>query len=355
MRITDIEFVYGINLDRRKDRWMELEERWAKTEMPQPLLRFSACDGQQFTPPKSWDVGRAAWGCYLSHVSLLTHIVRLEIEHALILEDDAYFVDDFKDKLRLVLNDLPPIYDQLYIGYQLLHTDRLPPYKLTDHLGRGQNMNRNHATLYSRRGAARLLAHILDLSERKKKEHIDHWLGRAIHEAVDKQGEHLYDCYIALPQLVYQGAGTSDICGKETPMNKWLYNGPYKTEQPKLYYVTSYETGYGDMGRNDDLGYESKKVDLPDHAYLSTLSLHAPSTAHITTVERLKVCGYMNPSGGPGEAVDVVVDGVSIGQIQAPGSMTKQVRLEPGDHLLEFKIADEYKGMSHTVWVFSRV
>ena len=71
--------------------------------------------------------------------------------------------------------------------------------------------------------------------------------------------------------------------------------------------------------------------------------------------EGLYCCGYMNPSGGPGEPVDAIVDGQSIGQIKGPGSMTEPIKLAPGEHTLEFVIAEEYKGMAHSVWVFSRV
>lgn len=353
MKIKDIQAVYVINLARRDDRWEQLQSAWKRTLMPQELIRFRACDGRDFIPPKSWDVGNAAFGCYLSHVGVLTEIVKFGLDNVLVLEDDAYFVDGFRDKLALVLADLPPIYDALYLGWQALHTDRVPPSKITEHLGRAGNNNRTHGTMYSNRGAKRLLQHFHDLSERKKKDHIDHWAGR-LHEALDKAGEHVFDIYNALPQLIYQGAGNSDICGKATPLNTWLYNGPYKTEQPKVFYVTSFSTGYGDIGKNGALGYESKKVDLPNHAYLSTLSLHAPSKAAVTLSERLFVVGYMNPSGGPGEAVDVIVDGVVIGQIKAPGTMTKQIKLEPGEHTLEFSIPDKHKGLAHSVWVFNR-
>lgn len=354
MKIDDIQAVYVINLARRDDRWQTIQDNWRKTGVPIPLTRFIACDGRDFLPPKSWDVGNGAFGCYLSHVSILTDIVRLGLDNVLVLEDDAYFVDDFKNKLALVLNDLPPVYDALFLGWQALFADRVPPTRITDVLGRAGNNNRTHGTMYSNRGAKRLLQHFHDLGERHKKDHIDHWAGR-LHEALDDNGEHVFDIYNSLPQLIYQAPGQSDICGKATPMNKWLYNGKYKTEQPKLFYITSYNVGYGTIGRNGDMGYERRKVELPDHAYISTLSLHAPSKASVVLSEPLFVAGYMNPSGGSGEAVETIVDGVSIGQIKEPGTMTKQVKLEPGEHTLEFKIDDKHRGLAHSVWVFSRV
>ena len=88
MKIKDIEAVYVINLARREDRWEQLQSAWKRTGMPQELIRFRACDGRDFIPPLSWDVGNAAFGCYLSHVGVLTEIVkfgallsRIEQEH----------------------------------------------------------------------------------------------------------------------------------------------------------------------------------------------------------------------------------------------------------------------------------
>lgn len=355
MEIKDIDRVYVVNLDRRSDRYTAIQAAWAATGVDLPLTRWTACDGDIFDPPRSWDVGRGAFGCYLSHVSILVEQVRMGLENVLVLEDDATFAPDFAEKLKAVLNDLPTLYDQLYLGYQLLHTDRLKPSRITENLGRASNCNRNHAILYSRRGAVRLLAHLLDLSERQKKEHIDHWLGRAIHEATGNDGQHLYDIYISIPPIVYQGGGKSDINGKNNPEHKWLYSGDYIIEPPELADVVEYKSGYGTIGKGNSMGFDGLTVTLPPGCPQSTISLHAPSTATIRTREPLLVMGYMNKSGGPGEPVEVFVDGRAIGSIQKKKSQTPAVRIAPGEHRLEFRIDDKYKGLAHSVWVFGRV
>lgn len=354
MRIDQIERIYVINLARREDRWETIQDEWRKTKVDIPLTRFIACDGREFIPPKSWDVGGGAYGCYLSHLLCLTDIVRLGLDNVLVFEDDACFIEGFREKLEKVLSDLPPIYDALYLGWQALHVDRVPPARITENLGRAGNNNRTHATMYSNQGAKRLLSHFQDLGERHKKDHIDHWAGR-LHEQLDRYGEHVYDIYNAIPQLVYQSAGSSDICGKETPLHTWAYRGPWKEEKPKVVTVRQYKTGYGEMGKNGQLGYEKKTVTLEDGAYLTTLSLHAPSAVSIVLSEPLFVAGFMNGTGGSGEPVTVIIDGTEVGQIQEPKSMTTPIKLGAGEHKLEFKVDEKHKGMAHTVWVFSRV
>lgn len=353
MRIEDISRVYVINLAKRADRWDAVRAAWEATGVELPLTRFVACDGEDYDPPKSWDVGRGAWGCYLSHISILVEAVRLGFRHTLILEDDAVFDDGFREKLSAVLGDLPTLYDQCYLGYQLLHTNTTPPSRITEHLGRGQNMNRNHATLYSRRGVQRILAHLTDLGEREKKEHIDHWLGRQIHEKKNKAGQNEYDCYIAIPSIVFQGAGKSNINGKHNPEHRWLYAGVWKTEPKPLVDILAFSTGYGTIGRGDYLGYDGLKPDRPTTGKTASLSLHAPSTVRIENRSAVRVCGYMNSSGGSGCDCLAVVDGQEIGRVKQKSQTTGQITLPPGEHVLEWRLTGKNNALAHTVWSVS--
>lgn len=352
MKIDEISAVYVINLPRRKDRRETIANAWERTGVPLPLRFFSGCDGRDFEPPKSWDVGKGAFGCYLSHTSILIEAVRTGLENVLILEDDACFADDFADRLGAVLADLPRDYDQLYLGWQALHSDRVPPTRITEHLGRAGNCNRSHAILYSRKGAVKILKRLLDLSERKPKHHIDHWLGE-LHEELDDNGLHRYNCYISIPALVYQAAGKSDICGKETPLNKWIYTGTYKEERPPRFSVTSYKTAFGDIGRRGSLGYENRKAEFTADDKTETVSLHAPSVLWIENTIPLTVGAAMNKSGGSRDPVRAAVDGQPLGYVQAPDDRTREVVIEPGKHCLEFLIDKVNNAFAHTFWILS--
>ena len=349
MRIDDISAVYVINLARREDRWVTIQAEWSKTGVDKPLNRFIACDGNAFTPPKSWDVGRGAYGCYLSHISIMVEAVRNSEDNFLILEDDAVFADDFGGKLELCLADLPNDYDQLYLGWQALHTGRVPPTKITEHLGRAGNNNRNHGILYSLRGATRILPRLTELADKKRKHHIDHWMGE-LHEELLDNGEHAFNVFNCLPQIVFQGPSQSDICGKLKPLNKWLYHGPYLQETKQIVEIISYHTVYGTLGRNGLLGYEGRKTDVKPNDKTSVLSLHAPSELIISTDTPISVVGRMNTTGRALQPVRVIVDNEVIGTVQAPGDKTAKHRIATGEHTLKFEIPKGLNSFSHTYW-----
>ena len=353
MKIEDISRVYVINLARREDRWTAVQDAWKAAGVELPLTRFVACDGNDFSPPKSWDVGRGAYGCYLSHLSILTEAVRTGVENFLIFEDDACFAENFGEKLGMVLKDLPADYDQLYLGWQALHADRVPPVKITDVLGRCGNCNRNHATLWSRRGAVRVLQRLQDLGERQKKHHIDHWLGE-LHEQLDDYGNHAYHCYLSIPQLVFQSAGKSDICGKQTQLNSWAYTGSYAREYPPLAEVRSFKAAFGRLGRRGYLGYEGRKADIKEDERTTILSAHAPSALAVAITEPVTVAGCVNSTGNASEPVRVHVDGVEIGTIQQPRDQTPKTELDPGNHWLEFFIDKDQNAFAHTYWIIEK-
>lgn len=364
MKISDIDMAYVISLARRNDRREKFWAAWQGEGDPAPLagipaMLFLACDGKEFDPPKSWDVGRGAWGCYLSHISVLTDAVRAGetriegLNHFLVFEDDAVPCEGFREKLAAVLADLPDDFDQLYLGWQALHTERVPPVKITDRFGRAGNCNRTHAVLWSRTGARKFLARLSDLSERKPKHHIDHWLGE-LHEELDEYGNHTYNSYIAIPQLVFQSAGKSDICGKQTQLNSWAYTGTYAREYPPLAEVRSFKAAFGRLGRRGCLGYEGRKTDLKDDERTTILSAHAPSALAVAITVPVTVAGCMNSTGSAREPVRVHVDGVEIGTIQHPRDQTPKTELDPGNHWLEFFIDKDQNAFAHTYWIIEK-
>jgi glycosyl transferase family 25 len=91
---------YIINLDRAKDRWGEVSDKFSSTEMN--VIRIPAIDGRELTPPypnfAPWRYffyyGRIVTpnviGCYLSHIKTLQIFLETDAKHAMICEDDVY-------------------------------------------------------------------------------------------------------------------------------------------------------------------------------------------------------------------------------------------------------------------------
>ena len=56
-------------------------------------------------------------GCYLSHVKMWTTIRNNKLRDTVILEDDFSISIDFKEKISLILSELPDTYDICYLFY----------------------------------------------------------------------------------------------------------------------------------------------------------------------------------------------------------------------------------------------
>lgn len=108
MRVNDyFDAVYVINLDRRTDRMERLDPQLKKLGIK--YTRFSAVDG------KAEGIDPANAG-RMSHQKLIS---QLNKQKALILEDDALFVDNFQERFDEVMPDLPQDWDVLYLGVLL--------------------------------------------------------------------------------------------------------------------------------------------------------------------------------------------------------------------------------------------
>lgn len=108
MNVNDyFDAVYVINLDRRTDRMERLDAQLKQLGIE--YERFSAIDGKaQGIDPAN--AGR------MSHQKL---IAQLNKTKALILEDDALFVDNFQERFDRVMSSLPKDWDVFYLGVLL--------------------------------------------------------------------------------------------------------------------------------------------------------------------------------------------------------------------------------------------
>lgn len=204
MRVEDIQAVFCINLTRRKDRWDAFTARLAAADWPlQSPMRFRATDGKMLGSPSGWQSGDGAWGCMCSHRRLLDELIHGGFENALILEDDAEFCPNFPNALRTSVSALPEPWDALLLGGQHMST----PVPAVGGLVKVRNSQRTHAMLVHKRYMPELLQRASAYQA-----HIDHCWG-PLH------GQRTV--YAPDPFLIWQGANTSDIDGREHGRRGW--------------------------------------------------------------------------------------------------------------------------------------
>ena len=128
-----------INLDRRVDRKLNIQEQVHQINWNGDIEKISAIDGRKLIiddiahligtraseeansnviirfAPGSY-MTKGAVGCALSHREAWINILNGSHDKVLILEDDIRFDDQFNEKLNYYLQDTPD-YDLLYIGY----------------------------------------------------------------------------------------------------------------------------------------------------------------------------------------------------------------------------------------------
>lgn len=99
---------YVINLKRRNDRLKEIN-------LPFDYEVFEATDGKiDFAdyPVKQ----QGFMGCWDSHRRLFTQVKNDNLDMVLVLEDDIEVCENFNDKLKTVMEELPEDWDLLYLG-----------------------------------------------------------------------------------------------------------------------------------------------------------------------------------------------------------------------------------------------
>lgn len=240
----NVEQVLVINLDRRPDRLESFLEMWEERG-PASLKprKVSASDGQDpavFGQKPSWmKMGRGGWGCYLSQRACLREASESG-KTTLILEDDAFLVPEFAERLSVVTNVLPETVGWAYIGGQHIKTGQRLPIPLVESLNfrwlKPYNVNRMHAYIVTPE-AARWTLDTLDAEivrtedselgdvsttwQRVPKNHIDHRMGW-IQQAAYKNPSAVPFGFAALdPWIVHQAESFSDIRRADLSHREW--------------------------------------------------------------------------------------------------------------------------------------
>lgn len=132
-------YILCINLDRHKERQLRIISTLSNLRISPDSYEFiNACDcedlknnfpnlPQDFHLYKGWKIESENnyWnremklgeiGCSISHFKAWKRVVQLD-KTTLVLEDDAYFIDDFKQRLELITKEMSMNkFDLLYLG-----------------------------------------------------------------------------------------------------------------------------------------------------------------------------------------------------------------------------------------------
>lgn len=196
--------VYVMSLSIRSDRLQSVLNTLPRSICDVKI--WPAVHGDSTGHPSFWTSGAGAWGCYRTHVNILEDAMQRQCNSYLVLEDDAFFAEDFDQILHQFMKSLPDDWDQIYLGGQLLHEIENPPVRVNENVYMPHNVNRTHAFGVHRRGFAKIYDHLFDLPF-VPGEHIDHHLGR-LHEAKR------FKVYVPRKWIVGQNAGSSNVSGK---------------------------------------------------------------------------------------------------------------------------------------------
>ena len=121
-----------ISLYRRRDRREELIKNIANCGWRFPYPKFYyANDAQQegFQVPVGWQEKRGAYGCLLSHKTIMDYYIRTgpyDGKPLLVLEDDALFPDNIMEKLSDFIEAVPTDWDCLMFGGDHLQNPTIP-------------------------------------------------------------------------------------------------------------------------------------------------------------------------------------------------------------------------------------
>jgi len=185
--------VVVINLAKRSERlarFTRIFEAWPF----KPPQRFEAVDGLQLKLPPCKNRGPGAWGCMLSHQTVLASAIADKVSSLFVLEDDARPVPDFAARATEFLAKAPSDWDCLMFGGEHL----MPPLAVSPGIVRCAGANRTHA--YALRG--NIMPILLAFWKHYKAEHCDIVLACLMR---------YFKVYAPNPFLIGQDAGHSDI------------------------------------------------------------------------------------------------------------------------------------------------
>ena len=155
----------------------------------------------------------SAIGCALAHIKVWKLFLKSHNKYALILEDDCIFVDDFYNKLGIVMRHIPDDTDILYLGcfgctnnnfklnfivyfHALNHAHRIK--KINKYINKPSHISATHAYIITKKCAAKLIDNI----DSKIYNHVDIIIN-------DLHLDNKLNIYVSNPLLVYQSSSVN--------------------------------------------------------------------------------------------------------------------------------------------------
>lgn len=108
---------FCINLDRRNDRWDEVQPIFIRENIE--VERFSACDGsKEFNLPKTegGPASNAELGGAKSHMDVIVKAKELGLKNVLVFEDDVDLIPNINEEFDKIMNQIPNNWDMIYFG-----------------------------------------------------------------------------------------------------------------------------------------------------------------------------------------------------------------------------------------------
>lgn len=96
---------FCISLDSRSDRWERMRKQFEFFDMD--VQRWSASTPTTLIDPFFDSLNSAERACSQSHINIYRHILKNNLEYALILEDDGCFNYQWKDMLENIYKQIP--------------------------------------------------------------------------------------------------------------------------------------------------------------------------------------------------------------------------------------------------------
>lgn len=189
---------YCINLRKRQDRWIRVQQEFKKLSIKP--MRFLAIYN---------NVGHL--GCIDSHLELLHQVKEDGI--FMVLEDDVLALGSWEDIQRSI-DQLPPDWDMLYLGATLTK----PLERYSENLFRLYGGLTTHAIIYNNQNG------VCDfITANHDSPQVDVFMMRVQEE---------FNCYLAYPLLISQMPGKSDIVNRYTDYSEIRETYEKYTNQP---------------------------------------------------------------------------------------------------------------------------
>jgi hypothetical protein len=191
-KISRIDSIYCVNLDRRPDRWEKMTKQFYEHDIE--VHRFSATDGSKLEGvPSYWS---SVLGFNTSQIRVLELAVKEGHETVMVLEDDAQLHPNFKTAVELGMRELPDDWRMCYLG----GSNMQKPLKVSDHIAICKETLATTGYIVRVNFAKQiLLPSMLDQYQHKEVDAIF----RDIQKSIDV---HIFD-----PRIVYQYEDFSDI------------------------------------------------------------------------------------------------------------------------------------------------